>query len=67
MTMNIEHSVLERYSQGAQAREEALCCPVEYDSSLLALLPQEIIELYRDRCYTIPMQNENIRSLNLAM
>jgi len=30
-------------------------------------LPQEIIELYRDRCYTIPMNNQNIRSLNLAM
>jgi arsenite methyltransferase len=44
MTMNIEHRVLERYSQGAQAREEALCCPVEYDSSLLTLLPQEIID-----------------------
>ncbi len=30
-------------------------------------LPQEIIELYKDRCYTIPMNNEHIRSLNLAM
>ena len=30
-------------------------------------LPQEIIELYKDRCYTIPMKNEHIRSLNLAM
>jgi tRNA (cytidine/uridine-2'-O-)-methyltransferase len=30
-------------------------------------LPQEIIELYKDRCYTIPMPNDNIRSLNLAM
>ncbi|MCL7488414.1 MAG: tRNA (cytidine(34)-2'-O)-methyltransferase [Desulfobulbaceae bacterium] len=30
-------------------------------------LPPEIIELYRDRCYTIPMGNNNIRSLNLAM
>ncbi len=30
-------------------------------------LPQETIELYRDRCYTIPMNNKNIRSLNLAM
>jgi len=30
-------------------------------------LPQEIIELYKDRCYTIPMNNRHIRSLNLAM
>ncbi len=37
-------SVLSRYSEGAKAREEALCCPVDYDRSLLKLLPQEIIE-----------------------
>ena len=30
-------------------------------------LPEEIIALYLDRCYTIPMMNDNIRSLNLAM
>lgn len=30
-------------------------------------LPMDIIELYKDRCYTIPMFNDNIRSLNLAM
>lgn len=30
-------------------------------------LPEEIIALYRERCYTIPMKNKNIRSLNLAM
>jgi len=30
-------------------------------------LPEEILALYRERCYTIPMQNSNIRSLNLAM
>ncbi len=39
-----EAAVLERYSAGAQARQEALCCPVDYDSGLLKLLPQEIIE-----------------------
>ncbi len=44
MSMNVENSVLQRYSEGAQARQEALCCPVDYDSGLLALLPQEIIE-----------------------
>ena len=30
-------------------------------------LPEEIIALYRDRCYTIPMSNSRIRSLNLGM
>jgi tRNA (cytidine/uridine-2'-O-)-methyltransferase len=30
-------------------------------------LPEEILDLYRDRCYTLPMSNPNIRSLNLAM
>lgn len=42
--MDVKNSVLERYSEGAKAREESLCCPVDYDTSLLALLPQEIIE-----------------------
>ncbi|HIA07827.1 MAG TPA: methyltransferase domain-containing protein [Chromatiaceae bacterium] len=36
--------VLNRYSEGAQQREEALCCPVDYDAGLLKLLPAEIIE-----------------------
>ncbi len=30
-------------------------------------LPADIVELYADRCYAIPMSNPNIRSLNLAM
>ncbi len=30
-------------------------------------LPEEILALYRDRCYTVPMVNNHIRSLNLAM
>jgi ubiquinone/menaquinone biosynthesis C-methylase UbiE len=42
--MASEHSVLKRYSEGAQDRQPDLCCPVDYDSSLLALLPQEIID-----------------------
>ncbi len=29
-------------------------------------LPEEVIRLYIDRCYTIPMSNSRIRSLNLA-
>jgi arsenite methyltransferase len=42
--MTVEAGVLERYSQGAESRQADLCCPVDYDRSLLALLPQEIIE-----------------------
>ena len=30
-------------------------------------LPSDILQLYHDRCYTLPMKNPNIRSLNLAM
>jgi arsenite methyltransferase len=42
--MTIETGVLERYSQGAEAIQADLCCPVDYDRKLLALLPQEIID-----------------------
>ena len=44
MSMNVESSVRERYSEGAKDRQESLCCPVDYDSGLLAMLPDEIIE-----------------------
>ena len=37
-------SVLERYSAGAESIQADLCCPVDYDRELLAILPQEIIE-----------------------
>lgn len=30
-------------------------------------LPEDILSLYQDRSYTLPMENQNIRSLNLAM
>lgn len=43
-TQGIETLVSERYAEGAQERQEALCCPVDYDTSLLKMLPQEIIE-----------------------
>jgi len=42
--MEVNTSVTQRYSEGAKARQEDLCCPVDYDSSLLEALPQEIIE-----------------------
>ena len=42
--MNKDAAVLERYSEGAGQRQEELCCPVDYDTGLLELLPGEIIE-----------------------
>lgn len=42
--MNQENAVLERYSEGANQRQEALCCPVDYQTDLLNILPEEIIE-----------------------
>jgi len=42
--MNKEAAVLNRYSEGAEQRQEDLCCPVDYDTNLLKLLPDEIIE-----------------------
>jgi len=44
MDLDVTQSVLARYSEGAEARQADLCCPVDYDASLLALLPPEIIE-----------------------
>jgi len=44
MSMNARESVLDRYSEGARERQESLCCPVSYDTGLLAILPDEIIE-----------------------
>ena len=42
--MSVEANVSERYAEGAAERQEALCCPVDYDTSLLQMLPQEIID-----------------------
>jgi len=39
-----EASVYQRYAAAAQQREEALCCPVNYVSDYLKVIPQEIIE-----------------------
>jgi SAM-dependent methyltransferase len=40
----VEQAVRQRYSKGAQQREAALCCPVEYDKKFLQALPQEILD-----------------------
>jgi arsenite methyltransferase len=42
--MSVEAGVLARYSQGAEVVQADLCCPVDYDRELLAILPQEIID-----------------------
>ena len=42
--MNTETKVSERYAEGAKEVQPSLCCPVDYDQSLLALLPKEIID-----------------------
>ena len=42
--MNRTNQVLERYSLAAHAPQADLCCPVDYNHELLAILPAEIIE-----------------------
>ena len=39
-----EQEVLKRYGDASQMREEALCCPVDYDTRYLEVIPEEIIE-----------------------
>ncbi len=42
--MDVKSSVLERYSEGAKSQQADLCCPVDYNTDLLKILPQEILE-----------------------
>ena len=42
--MNQETSVINRYGNAAKKNEENLCCPVEYDTKYLKIIPDEIIE-----------------------
>ena len=44
MSINVEETVLDRYTEGAKQQQAALCCPVSYDTDLLSILPDEIIE-----------------------
>jgi len=48
MTTRDEIDVLEtvrsRYAAGADAQVPELCCPIDYDASLLEVLPDEIVE-----------------------
>src|SRR6266542_3564319 len=39
-----ETIVSQRYAIGAKERADKLCCPVEYDSEYLKVIPPEVIE-----------------------
>ncbi len=41
---SIEVAVRERYGAASKLKEEALCCPIDYDPQFLKILPAEIIE-----------------------
>jgi len=42
--LDVEQAVRARYSEAAQAREESLCCPVQYDPKLLEAIPAAVLE-----------------------
>lgn len=42
--MSVESHVLARYAEGAKSCQADLCCPVDYDTQLIKLLPQEILD-----------------------
>lgn len=42
--MNPEAAVRERYAASAQARQANLCCPVDYKSEYLQIIPPEVLE-----------------------
>jgi len=43
-TTDSNEAVRERYAAAACVREAALCCPVDYDSRYLGVIPDEVIE-----------------------
>ena len=40
----VESAVRERYAAGAKSQEARLCCPVDYNSDYLKIIPPEVIE-----------------------
>src|SRR5205814_3724561 len=42
--MNHEAAVRDRYAASAQARQANLCCPVDYKSEYLQIIPPEVLE-----------------------
>ncbi|MBI4547419.1 MAG: methyltransferase domain-containing protein [Ignavibacteriae bacterium] len=43
-TQDVERSVRERYSEAAQTKVAALCCPIDYNPKYLEMIPKEILE-----------------------
>lgn len=43
-SINAESEVRKRYAAGAQTTEAKLCCPVDYNTEFLKVIPQEVIE-----------------------
>jgi arsenite methyltransferase len=43
-TLDVEKAVKDRYSEGAKAKVDELCCPVNYNKKYLDVLPAEIVE-----------------------
>ena len=43
-TINAESEVRKRYAAGAAAPEAKLCCPVDYNTEYLKVIPQEVID-----------------------
>ena len=43
-SLDVEAAVRERYGAAAQARENALCCPVDYDPQFLDAIPKEVLQ-----------------------
>ena len=41
---NKETIVRQRYAAGAKERADKLCCPVNYESAYLNVIPREVIE-----------------------
>jgi len=41
---DVRADVQDRYAAGANEREEALCCPVDYDPQYLKMIPEEVLE-----------------------
>ena len=42
--VDVEGAVRDRYSEGANNLELALCCPASYDPRYLAAVPKEVLE-----------------------
>ncbi|MBW2266940.1 MAG: methyltransferase domain-containing protein [Deltaproteobacteria bacterium] len=42
--LDVERAVKNRYGAAAREREDALCCPVDYDTRYLKAIPSEVLE-----------------------